>query len=264
MNAAVGDPRRGSEDDDLPGMTLFEHLAELRSRLIKSVVAIAVGGAIMWFFYDPAFRWLTNVLQSQCVEGRDCDIIITDPLQGLSTRLTFAGYGGVALAMPVLLWQVWRFVTPGLYPKERRLAFPFVGSAVVLFVLGASLALWTLPRALDFLITVGGSSFDQFYTPDRYVSLVVKMMLAFGIGFEFPVLLVFLQLAGLTQPQTLARFRRYAVVGIVVLVAVLTPSGDPISLAALAVPMYLFYEGAILIGKAVQRRRRKRAAATAG
>jgi sec-independent protein translocase protein TatC len=239
-------------------MTLVEHLTELRSRLVKSILAIAIGASVMWFVYEPAFRWLIEVLQRTCSSDQQCDIIQTDPLQGFSTRMTFSGYGGIALAMPVVLWQLWRFVMPGLYPKERRLALPFTFTAVLLFVLGAALSLWTLPKALDFLIGIGGEDFNQFYTPDRYVAFTVKMMVAFGIGFEFPIFLVFLQLAGVLTPQSLGHVRRYAYVGIVVLVAVLTPSGDPISLAALALPMVAFYEGSILIGRFSLRRKRKR------
>jgi sec-independent protein translocase protein TatC len=247
--------------DELTAMTLIEHLSELRSRLIKSLVAVLVGATVMWFFYNPAFRWLSEQLQRTCSADQQCAIIQTNPLQGFSTRMTFSGYGGVVLAMPVILWQVWRFIMPGLYPKERRLAWPFTISAVLLFVMGAAVSLWTLPKALDFLIGVGGSNFAQFYTPDGYVSFTVKMMVAFGVGFEFPILLVFLQLANVVTPKQLSKWRRHAIVIIVVVVAVLTPSGDPISLTALALPMVIFYEGSILIGKLIYRRRRKLAQA---
>lgn len=263
MSTAASPGPPNPEEHALASMTLMEHLGELRSRLIKCVLALAVGAVVMWFVYVPVFKWMFEVLQANCVPGRDCAIIQTDPLQGLSTRMTFSGYGAIAFAMPVLLYQVWKFITPGLYPREKRLAVPFVVSGVVLFILGAGLALWTLPKALDFLISIGGGTFNQFYTPDKYVSLVIKMMVAFGIGFEFPILLVFLQLAGVLSPSVLARYRRWAIVGIVILVAVLTPSGDPISLAALAVPMYLFYELSIAIGWAANRRRRRRDEAAA-
>jgi sec-independent protein translocase protein TatC len=132
---------------------------------------------------------------------------------------------------------------------------PFVASGVVLFVMGAGLAYWTLPRALAFLISIGGEDIEAFYTPDKYIQLIVYMMLAFGAGFEFPIVLVFLQLVGVLSYQRLISWRRYAIIAIVVLVAVITPSGDPISLAALSVPMYLFYELSILIGWLVTRRR---------
>jgi sec-independent protein translocase protein TatC len=151
---------------------------------------------------------------------------------------------------------------PGLYPRERRLAVPFVVSGVTLFVMGAGLAYWTLPRALQFLINVGGgeADLDAFFTPDKNIQLIVYMMLAFGVGFEFPILLVFLQMAGILSYQRLVSWRRYAIVLIVVLVAVITPSGDPISLAALSIPMYLFYELSILIGRIITKRRATAAA----
>jgi sec-independent protein translocase protein TatC len=233
-------------------MSLIEHLTELRSRLIKMCIAVAVGAVVVWIFYDPILAFLKAPLNEA---DPNAQLILTDPLQGLATRFKVAGYGGIALATPVLLWQLWRFITPGLYPKERRYAVPFVASGVVLFVMGAGLAYWTLPRALAFLISIGGEDIEAFYTPDKYIQLIVYMMLAFGAGFEFPIVLVFLQLVGVLSYQRLISWRRYAIIAIVVLVAVITPSGDPISLAALSVPMYLFYELSILIGWLVTRRR---------
>ena len=107
------------------------------------------------------------------------------------------GYGGIALAMPVILWQIWRFITPGLYSHEKKYAIPFVVSALVLFVMGAALAYYTLPKALDFLVNIGGENLQTQFRPAPYFQLITYMMLAFGVGFEFPVILVFLQLAGL-------------------------------------------------------------------
>ena len=190
----------------LAAMTLVEHLSELRSRLVKCVLAVTAGGTAMWWLYNPAMRWLTTLLQQTCRSDQGCGIIQTDPLQGLTTRFSLCAYGGLALAMPVLLWQIWRFVTPGLYTKERRMAVPFVFFSVILFVAGAALALWILPAALDWLGSVGGN-LAQFYTPDRYVMFVVKVMIGFGIGFELPVFLVFLQLVGLITPKQLSHYR---------------------------------------------------------
>lgn len=239
-------------------MSLVEHLNELRSRLIKCIIAVALGALVVWIFYDQVLEFLKQPLDTA---DPNAQLILTDPLQGLSTRFKVSGYFGIALATPVLLWQAWRFITPGLYPRERRLAIPFVVSGVLLFLLGAGLAYWTLPRALEFLISIGGEGIEAFYTPDRYFQLITYMMLAFGIGFEFPIVLVFLQLAGIVDHKRLASWRRYAIIVIVVLVAVITPSGDPISLLALSVPMYIFYEVAIVIGRVMTRRRA--AAATA-
>ena len=158
--------------------------------------------------------------------------------------------------MPVLLWQLWRFITPALKKNEKKWAVPFVVSAVLLFGLGASLAYYTFERALEFLISFGGDSVDPLFTPGSYLGLITYMMLAFGVGFQFPIVLVFLQLADLVQPRTLGKGRRYAIVGIVTLAAIITPSGDPVSLAALSVPMYIFYEMSIVIGHLLTRRRR--------
>lgn len=245
--------------DEHERMTLVEHLAELRSRLFKAVIAVVVGGVICWIFYPQILDFL---VQPYCdIAGGDCQLYVTDPLEGFKTRLQISGYGGIALAMPVILWQVWRFITPGLYKHERRYAVPFVASAVTLFAMGAALAFWTLPKALGFLIDIGGSDLQEIYSPTKYLTLIVYMMLAFGIGFEFPILLVFLQMAGLVTPEQLASFRRWAIVIIFILVAVLTPSGDPYSQIVLSVPMVLFYEAAIIIGKLMRRRRAKAEAA---
>jgi sec-independent protein translocase protein TatC len=165
------------------------------------------------------------------------------------------------LAMPVILWQLWRFVSPGLYSNEKKYATWFVACGTALFFLGAAIAFWTVPKALSFLETIGGEdNFNQFYAPGKYLRLIIYMMLAFGIGFEFPILLVFLQLAGVVSVARLRQFRRYAIVGLAVIVAVATPSADPISMLALLIPMILFYEAAIVFGRIRERRRRKAAA----
>jgi sec-independent protein translocase protein TatC len=232
-------------------MTLVAHLTELRNRVIIAMVAIALGGIVGFLLYSPVL----DILQEPyCEVSERCTFIVTDPLESFSIRLKVSAYLGLLLASPVVLWQLWRFVTPGLYPKEKRYAVPFVVSGVILFVLGAGLALWTFPQALKFLVAVGGDTIEPFYTPGKYLSLIIFMMLAFGLGFEFPIVLVFLQLAGILTWRRLASWRRYAIVLIFVTDAVITPSGDPVSLLALALPMCLFYEASILIGRFVLKR----------
>ena len=231
-------------------MSIVEHLTELRRRLVVSVAALAAGAAVGFALYDPILRFLVGPYVS--VTGTST-LFITDPLEGFSTRLKVAGYTGVVLAMPVVLWQVWRFVTPGLHRKERRLAVPFVASALLLFVLGAGLAFWTLPKALEFLVGIGGENLETIFSPAKYLGLVTFMMLAFGLAFEFPVVLVFLQLARIVPSRKLRSWRRGVGVGIFVFVAVVTPSQDPYSLFALAIPMYLFYELAIVAGRLLKR-----------
>ena len=241
-------------------MTFWDHLGELRIRIIKSAIAIAVGtvvGVLLydWMISDIFLPPYCNVLESQGIE-RECTLIITEPLDGFRTKLRVGIYTGIVLAMPILLWHLWRFITPALKKNEKKWAIPFVVSALVLFATGAGLAYYTFERALEFLISFGGDSIDPLFTPGSYLGLITYMMMAFGVGFQFPIVLVFLQLAGMVEPRTLGKGRRYAIVGIVTLAAVITPSGDPVSLAALSIPMYIFYEVSIVIGHLLTRRRR--------
>jgi sec-independent protein translocase protein TatC len=245
------------------GMTLVEHLTELRKRLIICVIAVAVGMLIAFLAYEWIFDFLIHPYRQIANEGNSLtggDLLQTDPLEGFGVRMKSSAYAGIALAMPIILWQIWQFVTPGLYPHERRYAVPFVVSALVLFILGAGLAYYTLPRALDFLIDIAGDGFVTAFSANKYFQLITYMMLAFGIGFEFPIVLIFLQMAGILDSATLRRGRRFAIVGICVLVAVITPSGDPISMLMLSVPMVIFYELAILIGSFITKRQAARAA----
>jgi sec-independent protein translocase protein TatC len=257
-------------EDDSSRMTLIEHLAEFRGRLIKVVLAVAIGGLVAWILYPQILDFLLRPYCELVVERstqiafegeppEGCALFVRDPLEGFATRLKIAAYGGIALAMPVILWQLWRFISPGLYARERRYAIPFVIAGCALFLLGAGLAFWTLPKALGFLQAVGGPNLVSLYSPAPYLSLVTYMMLAFGVGFEFPIVLIFLQMAGILEVSTLRRFRRYAIVGIFVLVAVITPSGDPFSLLALSLPMWFFYEASIVFGWARSRRIARRA-----
>ncbi len=255
--------------DDGQRMTLVEHLAELRRRLIISFVAIAVGAVVCWIAYDQILDFLLDPYCRSLREdervatgvfGDGCNLFVTDPLEPFSVRLTVAGYGGLILAIPVVLWQIWRFIAPGLYSHEKKYAIPFMVSGVLLFFLGAGLAYWSIPRALEFLSDIGGDDLIELFSPSEYLSFVIKMIVAFGIGFEFPIVLIFLQILGVLDNKQLRAVRQYAVVGIVVLVAVITPSGDPFTLMVLSVPMYLFYEIAILFGRIRNRRARKAAA----
>jgi len=242
-------------------MSLMEHLVELRSRLIKCFIAIAVGALAGWLLYKPVLSLLMDPLRDLADDPNVSDKFISfDPLEQFMLRIKMSTYLGIALAMPFLLWQIWAFIAPGLYQNERRYAGAFVGSATVLFALGATIAYFTLPQALGFLQSVGGDDVQYQYTTENYIMLILYMMLAFGVGFQFPIVVVFLQLIGLVEPQQLSKFRRFAVVIIFAVAAVITPSADPISLVALALPMVLFYEISILIGRLIGRRRRRSAA----
>jgi sec-independent protein translocase protein TatC len=245
-------------------MTLTEHLAELRIRIIRSGLAVVIGAVLVIAFYDQVYNFLTQPYDDLCTSKPDgfCSgkLNAFSPTEGLSARLRIGMYGGIFLALPVILWQVWRFVVPALEAKEKKYAIPFVVSSVVLFAAGGSLAYLTIGRALEFLIAWSGAEVEQVFAIEKYFALVGFMIFAFGIGFLLPVLLVFLQLVKVVTPRQLLLGWRYAIVGIFVLAAVITPSGDPITLMSLATPMTLLYFVSVLIGYVVGRRRRRVAA----
>ena len=240
-------------------MPIMEHLRELRSRIIRSFLAIAVASLTMLTVYDPVKNFLTQPYRNLCSSRPDfkCDgsLFSLGPLDGFSARMRICLYGGVVLALPVILWQIWRFIVPALSKKEKRYAVPFIVSSIVLFAVGCSLAYWTLDKALEFLISWSGTDVSQAYQVTKYISLVVLMMLAFGVGFLSPVLLVFLQLVSVVTPRALIKQWRYAVMGIFVAAAVITPSGDPVSMLALAVPLSVLYLLSALVGWLLVRRR---------
>ncbi len=245
-----------SPDDQ---MTLIEHLAELRQRLVKSVLAIVVGAVGIFAAWDPVLNFLKRPYRSICLSHASFDcknqFLLNDPLSGFLTRTRVAGWGGVVIALPVIMWQIWRFVVPALHAKEKRYAIPFVLSSVGLFLCGAYIAWWTYPKALEFLIGYAGKDQVVLFTMDKYIRLLTLMVMAFGVGFLFPVLLVFLQLVNVTTPRKLMHWWRQAIVLVLFVAAVITPSGDPYSLFALAVPMWIFYFMAVGVGWLLTRKR---------
>ena len=243
--------KRGPARPAPDSMTLVEHLGELRRRILISVAAFLVGATVAFV----AYNWILGILKHPyCqVAPSHCGFYVTGPLDGLALRVKIAAYGGIFLASPVWLWELWRFITPGLNPKEKRYAIPFIVATISLFALGAAVAFLIFPHALQWLDSIGGPSLTQILDPNKYLSLIILLMVAFGVTFEFPVLLVSLELAGVLTPQQLSSWRRWAIIGIVVLAGVITPSSDPFSMLAMAIPLYVFYEISIIIGKIVLR-----------
>src|SRR6476469_3573097 len=233
-------------------MPMLEHLAELRNRIIISVAAVPSNKKVAFAFYDPITNFLLDFYRDSINNG-EITFIFPGPADAFITRLKVATYGGIVLALPIWLWQMWRFITPALDPKEKRYAVPFVASAIVLFALGAVVAFLTLEPALSFLLNVGGSAQRPLLTYDKYLTLVALMVVAFGLSFEFPIVLVFLLIARIITTAQLRHARRWAAVGIVAFAAVITPSQDPYSLFFMAVPMYVFYEASIIIGRILKR-----------
>lgn len=242
-------PRRRPPDGR---MTVVEHLAELRYRIIVSIAAVAVGAIVCFIFASPIIGWFLDFYK-EATDGERDAFIFTGPVDAFATRLKVATYGGIVLAAPVWIWQLWRFVTPGLHPREKRYAVPFLIASLVLFALGGLLALMTLEPALNFLLGAGGENLEPLLTADKFLSLVTLMIVAFGIAFEFPVVLTFLLIARVITTAQLRRWRRWAIVLIFAFVALITPSQDPYSLFLLAIPLVVFYEACIIIGKVMKR-----------
>ncbi|HYF10724.1 MAG TPA: twin-arginine translocase subunit TatC [Actinomycetota bacterium] len=241
-------------------MTLVEHLEELRYRLFIAVAAIAVGGVVAWFLFDPLIDLLRdpycrywNTVPAENRTTDECTFFFFGPLESVVVKFKLVGFIALFLALPVVLYQLWSFIVPGLTDRERKLAIPFVASSVLLFALGAAFAYWTLPKALSFLLGFAGDEFAPILTGDRYLSFVMLVALSFGVAFEFPIVLVFLTMAGVLTTRKLRDWRRGAIVSIAVFAAVITPSSDPYTMLAMCVPMWLFYEASIIVGRLMKR-----------
>jgi sec-independent protein translocase protein TatC len=260
---AVTDDRptldEGQPQAEMATMTLFEHLAELRKRLIISFFALAVTTTLCWFFYNDAINFMRepycNFIHHHPSKsltdgvGQGCKLVTSGPLEGFTTRIKVCVYGGLALATPVLFWELWRFITPGLKDNEKKYVVPFVSAAVTLFALGVTTAILVFPKALQWLIDVGGSGVVPLFTPSKYFTLYVLMCVVFGAVFMYPIVLVGLELTGVVPSAKWRKWRRPAIVVICGVAAVITPSSDPFSFLALALPMLLFYEGSILLAR---------------
>jgi sec-independent protein translocase protein TatC len=234
-------------------MSLGDHLGEFRRRLMISILAVVIAATVVFVVAPSIIHWLIQFYNDSAPKGTPNKFIFTGPLDAFATRLKIATYGGIVLAMPVWLWELWRFITPGLNPKEKKYAVPFIISSIALFALGGAMALLTLQPALTFLLGIGGADLQPLLTADKYISLVSLMILAFGLAFEFPIILMFLLIARVLTTQQLRKWRRIAIVVIVAFAAVITPSQDPYSLFAMAIPMYIFYEMCIIIGRIMKR-----------
>lgn len=228
-------------------MSVIEHLEELRYRLIVSALAFLVGSIVAYIFYDPILDLLKLPLDEG---GKIANIQVDLSVRGITSaflvKIKVSIFAGLVLALPVILYQIWRFITPGLEANEKRYALPFVGGSLFLFSLGAVFAYLVLPQAIGFLIGFA-EGLQPIIFIDEYVGFVSFMVLAFGVTFEIPMVLIFLALVGIVSSAKLRSWRRQAVVICVVIAAVATPSQDPYSLLLMAVPLYIMFEGSLLI-----------------
>jgi sec-independent protein translocase protein TatC len=241
-------------------MTLVEHLEELRSRLFICLIALGLASIVGWFLYGPVLHLLQNpycetidALPKSSRPPAGCDFVFTGVLEPIIIKLKVVVFLGLFIALPIVLWELWAFVMPALTKRERRIGVAFVSSSVVLFAFGAIVAYLALPHGLGFLLGFAGPSFVPLLTGDRFLGFVMLLAVAFGISFEFPIVLIFLAMVGVVSSRQLRRWRRGAIVFIAIFAAVITPSQDPYTMLAMMVPMLLFYEAAIIVTRLIGR-----------
>jgi sec-independent protein translocase protein TatC len=253
----VDDPdavERGGE------MTLTEHLRELRTRLLRSVIALTIGTAVGY----AVFPLLLDLLiapycaVSPTVAGGDCNLVAIRPLEPFSVRIRTSLVVGLFLAGPVIFYQLWRFITPGLTSRERRFTWPFVVLSQLMFAFGIGFAYLVIPQALGVLLNLGGPRIEALLSATEYLSFFLAMCLALGLVFELPLVLVSLAMVGVVTSSGLRQARPYAVVGMVTVSAIITPTTDAVTLLLVAGPMWFFYEISTAAAWVIGLRRRRR------
>ena len=228
-------------------MSLIEHLEELRGRIIVIAVAVGLAAIAGFFVAEPVLELLLAALP----EGSD--VIQLRVLEGVGVRIRLALFIGLAVAMPVILYELWAFVTPGLTRRERRVVWPLLILAVLFFALGVAIGYLVIPNALDFLLDLSLPGVPPMLDVAEYVGFVTTLMIAFGLAFQFPIVLLLLNRVGILSYAFLAARRRFVVIIIVLVAIVITPGGDPISSGILSLVMYGLFEGALQIMRMARR-----------
>ncbi|MDQ3764958.1 MAG: twin-arginine translocase subunit TatC [Actinomycetota bacterium] len=261
--AGPGRRRKANPDGS---MTLMEHLYELRNRLFIALLAIALGGVLgfLWWGVSPfglpslgtlltgPYCDLPPTLRLTPNRGQ-CQLLQTVPFEVFTIRMQVGLAAGAVLTAPIWVYQVWAFITPGLYAKERKFALIFVGVSSVLFAAGAVLAYYVVPTGLSFLANLGAGQFITALTGKAYVGFLLTMLAVFGLTFELPLLVVMLNRVGVLPYEKLKCWQRGILFGLFVLAAIATPGNDPISMVALAVALVVLFETSVLIARAHDR-----------
>ena len=254
-------------------MTLKDHLYELRNRLGLAVLIILIGGVFgfIWFFtpLGPVPALGDIIKQPYCAlpanlrfePNGTCQLLQTQPFEAFMVNFKVGIAAGMVVTAPGWLYQVWAFITPGLYANERRFASVFVVFASLLFAAGAVLAFYVIPQGLEVLVSFGGSFFITALNASDYISFVLVMLLIFGVSFELPLLVVMLNRVGVVSYENLAKWRRGIVFGLFVFAAIATPGTDPISMVALGAAMTVLFEVAVQLSRVHDRRKARREAA---
>ncbi len=250
------------EKQESVGIPLTEHLRELRSRFIKSGIAIAIGMVIGWIYYAEIFAWLskpfTDVIAAAKANGQDVTLALTGVADPFVLQIQVSAMAGLVLSAPVWLYQLWRFVTPGLHRNERRWAIGFAAVATPLFATGITFAYLVLPYGLEILLGFTPDNVENIVSVDRYLSFFIRTILVFGVGFLTPLLIVLLNFAGILSGKRLVSWWRWIIFTVFIFAAVATPTGDPINLLLLATPILFLVIIAVFISLLNDRRRARK------
>lgn len=243
-------------------MALVDHLRELRLRLGLSALAVLAGMVVVFVLWEPVLDFLKQpYCDTDAGARQDCELVSIGVFDQFKTRLRVAGIGGAVLAAPVWLYQVGAFITPALHRNEKKYAAGFLAASLAFFGIGTVFAYLTLSQGLDFLLSIGGEGVITLTSIQAYLSFVTLALLAFGVAFEFPVVVTFLNMVGAFPLETMKRVRRYMYVGIFAASAVITPSQDPFTFVIMAVPICFLYEGCIALARLREKAARRRRAA---
>ena len=251
---AIGRAREAvTQRAELPGMSLMEHLDELRKRIVRSAIFLGLGFVAAWGFLD----YFVNLIQAP-LNHIGKSLVMTHPMDALNLDLEVSLIAGAILASPLILYQVWLFIAPGLYQKEKRFVIPFMAATVGLFLPGAAFGnFYVLPGALQILIVNFGHNFTPMVTIEEYTGFFLSIILGLGISFEMPVLIFFLALFGIVTPRFLWKNIRYAILAVFLVAAIICPSPDPWAMCIYAVPMLALYVLGIGVAWWVHPSRRK-------
>src|ERR1700758_1980630 len=235
---AVGKARKAVTDRaELPGMSLMEHLDELRRRIIHSALYLAAGFVIAYVFHERLYGFVQMPLDRLGIK-----LNYTHPMDALNLYLQVSLIGGAILASPFILYQVWLFIAPGLYQREKRFVVPFMTATMGLFLGGASFGyFFVFPGALKILIYGFGQKFNPIITIEEYTGFFLSIILGLGIGFEMPILIFFLAMFGIVSPKFLWKNIRYAILAVFLVAAFICPSPDPWTMCIYAIPMLALY-----------------------
>ena len=222
---------------ELPGMSLMEHLDELRKRLLRSVIYLLLGFVVAYIFHERLYGFVQHPM-----DALNLPLNFTHPTDGLNLYLKTSLVGGAILASPFILYQVWLFISPGMYSNEKRYVVPFMTATVTLFLGGVWFGYrWVLPGALKVLIGDFGHRFHPIITIEDYTNFFMSVILGLGITFELPILIFFLAILGIVDAKFLLRHIRYAILVIFIIAAIICPLPDPFSMCLFATPMLALY-----------------------